>query len=47
MICKQCGAYITHLQGDGQAYCDWCALKRIRACPEIDKETGDWNGMER
>ncbi len=42
MKCKQCSAYISHTQGDGQAYCDWCALKRQRDPPEIDSETGEW-----
>ena len=45
MKCKSCGTTITHAQGNGMAYCDFCAMKRRRDCPEIDKETGEWEGM--
>lgn len=45
MKCKACGAPLTIL--NGVAYCSLCRLKRFRPCPEIDKETGEWEGIER
>jgi len=45
MKCKACGAPIV--ERNGIAYCPLCRVKRRIPCPEIDKETGDWIGMER
>jgi uncharacterized Zn finger protein (UPF0148 family) len=44
MKCKQCGYPLTVEYGN-VAYCPLCRVKRARPCPEIDKETGEWEGM--
>lgn len=45
MNCKQCGRELLKLNGDGEAYCPLCMAKRKRPCPEIDPETGEWEGV--
>jgi uncharacterized Zn finger protein (UPF0148 family) len=43
MKCKSCGYPIVETAT--VAYCPVCRVKRFRPCPEIDKETGEWEGM--
>ena len=46
MKCKACGVDTLLTNGDGEAYCAFCMWRRRRNPPEIDRETGEWEGME-
>ena len=45
MNCKDCGKETSFTGDDGQAYCVQCLCKRKRNPIEIDKRTGEWEGM--
>ena len=42
--CKDCG-YILEMTAEGAMYCPLCKSKRHRQPPEINQETGAWEGM--
>jgi uncharacterized Zn finger protein (UPF0148 family) len=44
MKCKVCGDPLV--ERNGVAYCPKCKAKRHRDPPEIDPETGNWEGMK-